>query len=212
MDLKNKTVTVAGLGESGYYAAKLLKHAGAKVKVTESKESGILKEKKQNLQSMEIEVEIGGHTEEYIKLSDLVVISPGMSDDSYPFKYAKDNNIPVIGEVELGYNFCDIPIIAVSGTNGKTTVTTMTADLLNRYGIKSVACGNIGFPLSRAVMENSNDMKFFVTELSSFQLERINSFHPFISVLLDVDYDHLDRHGNFNSYKKAKYKIFKNLK
>ncbi len=207
MNLENKKVTVIGLGKSGLAAAKLLKKMGAKVRVTDINKDFDLDKKAQKLHNLGINVELGKHSFNIVKDCDLLIVSPGVSDDSKPLIWAKENNIPVMGEIELGYRYSQIPIIAVTGTNGKTTVSTIINNILDKAGINSVLCGNIGIPLTE-VIEKDNKFSFIILEISSFQLERVSAFKPFIGVLLEVDADHLDRHKDIYSYKSLKYRLF----
>lgn len=209
MNLEKKDVTVIGLGKSGFSAARLLKKHQANVKVTDVGDSSEVKERARKLRELEIEVEVGKHTGEMLKGQELIVASPGVSNESFPLQYAEKNNIPVIGEIELGFRYCKTPIIGISGTNGKTTVATMLDSILGKVGINSILCGNVGTPFTEIVMEKEKPT-FLVLEISSFQLERIKKFRPFIGVLLGVTRDHLDRHKDEVSYKTAKYNLFLN--
>ncbi len=207
---KNKRVTVVGLGVSGFAAACLLKEIGAKVKVTEAAVNKAILGRKENLAKKGIPVEMGGHSEEFIKDSQLFVVSPGVDSTSLPLKFAKRNRVPVIGEIEFASTLCSGEIIAVSGTNGKTTVVSLLEEIFKKAGKKAVACGNIGNPFSAVVMNKKYG--FFILEISSFQLERIKNFRPRIAILLNIGPDHLDWHQSFSSYKKAKSRLFLNQK
>ncbi len=208
---KDKRVSVVGLGVSGFAAACLLKDMGAKVRVTESAVTKAILERKIFLERKGIKVEIEGHTEGFIKDSQLFVASPGVGSASLPLRFAKRNKIPVIGEVELAYTVCSGEIIAVSGTNGKTTVVSLLGEIFKKAGKRVIVCGNIGHPFSAAVRKYKK-CSFFILEVSSFQLERIKNFHPKIAILLNVSPDHLDWHQSFSSYKRAKSRLFLNQK
>ncbi|MCX5641824.1 MAG: UDP-N-acetylmuramoyl-L-alanine--D-glutamate ligase [Candidatus Omnitrophica bacterium] len=208
-NIKGKKVLVVGLGRSGEAAGLFLRKKGALVRLTESANNPELKKKKKVLESSGIEVELGRHSEKFIAAVDLVVTSPGIAPETLPLLYASKNKIPVWSELELAYRFCPVPILAVTGTNGKSTAVTLLFDVLKAAGKKVVLAGNIGTPLIEIVSElNGKDAA--VLEVSSFQLEWIEKFRPKIAVLLNVSADHLDRYQNFESYIAAKARIFEN--
>ena len=211
MDLRNKKITVVGLGNSGMESALLLNKMGAMVSVTDCGSDDVLKKQAEILRKIYIDCEIGHHTEEFLDESELFIISPGVCDSSLPVRYSKENNIPIISELELGYTFCKGKIIAVTGTNGKSTVVSLLGDILKRAGRESIVCGNIGNSLSGEVTKIT-DKTTVVVEVSSFQLERIIDFKPKISIILNIAEDHLDRHIDFKNYAWLKKKIFKNQK
>lgn len=197
------------MGNSGVNAALLLKGAGAFVRATDAGNSPELKKAKLELESKGIEVEIGRHTEAFIKAQDLAVVSPGVENTSPSLKWAARHKVPVIGELELGYSFCRGRIIAITGTNGKSTVTTLTGDILKAGGLDTVVCGNIGNSLCGEI-GRIREETWVVLEVSSAQLERISSFKPKIAVILNVTDDHMDRYGSFYEYFNEKLKIFSN--
>ncbi|MCK4860087.1 MAG: UDP-N-acetylmuramoyl-L-alanine--D-glutamate ligase, partial [Candidatus Omnitrophica bacterium] len=207
MDFKFKKVRVIGLGKSGLAAAQLLKNREISVEVSDCSNSQEVKERVEFLRKQGIVVEIGSHTPEFIEDKDLLVVSPGVNNN-FVSLWAQKKNIPLISEIELGYSFCSRPIIAITGTNGKTSVAVLTGNLLRKAGKKVVVCGNIGIPFSQVVLDN--DYEIIVLEVSSFQLEKINKFKPYISVILNITPDHLDCHKTFEQYKQAKYRIFEN--
>jgi len=209
MDIRNKKITVIGLGESGIKVALLLYDEGAVVTVSEKGDNEIIRKNSRLLRERYIDFELGRHTEGFLKDTELFVVSPGVENSALPIQYAERNDIPIISELELGYNFCCGPIVAVTGTNGKSTVVSLIGEILNASGIRAKVCGNIGNSLSGEVKKISKNT-VAVLEVSSFQLERIESFKPKISVILNVTEDHLDRHKSFNDYLKAKIKVFKN--
>jgi UDP-N-acetylmuramoylalanine--D-glutamate ligase len=209
MDLQGKNVTVVGLARSGFAAAMLLKKKGAIVRVTDSGSSGKILENASCLRQQDIEVETGGHSEAFLKGCGLVVTSPGVPPDSLPLSRAASNGIRVISEVELGYMFCRCPIVAVTGSNGKSTVVTLISLMLQNAGRRVVTCGNIGKPFSGEVEALSDD-DIVVLEVSSFQLDKIRHFRPKIAVLLNITENHIDRHGDIDSYLRAKMRIFEN--
>jgi len=209
MDLKGKKVSVIGLSNSGFNAAMLAADLGAKVWATDAGDSPALRETQKKLQARSAKVEIGIHTEDYIKASDLVVVSPGVEETSLALKWAKEYKIPVIGEMELGYRFCNGRIIAITGTNGKSTVTTLIGQILKDGGFDVVVCGNIGNSLSGEIKKIGKDT-WVVLEVSSFQLETIVDFKPHIAVILNITDDHMDRYSKFDDYFSEKLKVFKN--
>ena len=210
MDLKDKKVTVVGLGRSGVAATNLLLAKGAKVSVTDSLDNQKIRESLSSLKDNSlVNVEIGKHSERLIKGQDLVVTSPGVLLDSLPLSWAKKHNVPVIGEIELAFAFCPAPIIAITGTNGKTTVTTLVGQIFKDAGRKCVVCGNIGNPFSAEVSRISKEY-VVVLEISSFQLGTIDKFKPRVAAILNLTCDHLDRYADFDEYSQAKCRIFTN--
>ena len=208
MDLKNKKVTVVGLGRSGLAACRLLLKKGARVSATDSSDTGKLRANARKLRAA-VDVEIGAHTEGKIAGRDLLVVSPGVPLDSAPISWAREKGIPVIAEIELAFAFCPAPIIAITGTNGKTTVTNLVGEIFKAAGRKCVVCGNIGSPFS-AEVENMTSEHTVVLEISSFQLQTIEKFKPKLAVILNLTADHLNRHSSFNEYVAAKCRIFLN--
>ena len=209
MDLKNKRVTVIGLGNSGVNASLLLKNAGAIVWATDSQDTPSVRKSCAALEKNGIQYEIGKHTEGFIKGSDLVVVSPGVDDFSPAVKWAMKYDIPVIGEMELGYRFCKGRIIAVTGTNGKSTVTTLIGEILKQGGEDAVVCGNIGNSLCGEIDKIKEDT-WVALEVSSFQLEKIKDFKPHIALILNITDDHMDRYTKSSDYYNEKLKIFSN--
>ena len=206
MGIRGKRVLVLGLSKSGMAAAKFAKKHGAIVYLSEGKyveEENMYKVGE--LKSLGIEVEYGGHSDEFISAAELVVTSPGIPPHSDIIQRIKKQNIPVISELELAYRECDIPFIIITGTNGKTTTTSLTEYILaKKLNVK--ACGNIGQPPCDIADEN---LDYFVCEASSFQLEMSPSLKPFISVWTNFTPDHIDWHQGLENYFKAKAKVFK---
>lgn len=208
-DFKDRRVTVVGLARSGMSAAFLLRDLGAEVYATDSGNSDDLMKNEELLKSKNIKVEIGEHTRPFIKDKDLIVISPGVAENSPAVIWANEEGIPIISEIELGYLCCDAPIIAITGTNGKSTVTTLIGEILKKDGKDVVVCGNLGNPFCGEIPRIKSD-SIVVLEVSSFQLERIKDFRPYVSVLLNISQNHFDRHPDLNSYVNAKARIFQN--
>jgi UDP-N-acetylmuramoylalanine--D-glutamate ligase len=206
---KNKKVTVAGFGCSGLACANLLYSLGAGVWVTDNKDNQITQENLSKLNSKSIKVELGKHTKPFIKNKDLLVISPGVPDNALPVVWAKDFKIPIISEIELAWGLCPGTVIAVTGSNGKTTVTTLISRILEAEGENVFTCGNIGNPFSGEVAK-IREKDFVSLEVSSFQLEHIKDFKPKIAVILNFTPNHLDRYKDTQEYLKAKKRIFMN--
>lgn len=202
--LKNKKIAVIGIGETGYDTARVLKNLGADVRVTELSDSPEIERKRKKLEKSGIRVETGRHTPDFLAGSYLVIPSPGVPLKAFPIAWAEKNRVPVLSEIELAYRLSPSKnIIAITGTNGKTTVTSLTDLLLKKAGIDHVTCGNIGNSFIGEV-ENLRKNDVVVIEISSFQLEYIKEFRPRISVLLNIAEDHLDYYDSFDQYVEAK--------
>lgn len=207
VDLRNKNVVVVGLASSGFDACMLLIEKGAIVKATDAGLNDDIQKNADFLRNKYFEVEIGSHSEAFLNDADLIVASPGVPKDSIPIKYACENNIPVISEIELGYWFCEGPIIAITGTNGKSTVVTLLGDIFKEAGRKYNVCGNIGNSLCGEI-KNIDEKTTVILEVSSFQLEWIVDFKPAVSCILNITEDHLERYKDLNDYALAKYRVF----
>jgi UDP-N-acetylmuramoylalanine--D-glutamate ligase len=199
-------VTVAGAARSGVAAAELLARRGARVTLSEA---GGTIAAADRLRGLGVALEIGGHVRETFTGADLIVLSPGVPPDLAVVQAARDRGIPVIAEIELASRWLQGRVIAITGTKGKSTTTALTGRMLEAAGFKVTVGGNIGAPLSAQVSESTPDT-FHVVETSSFQLEQIETFHPWISVMLNFSPDHLDRHPTVESYAAAKARIFEN--
>jgi UDP-N-acetylmuramoylalanine--D-glutamate ligase len=240
MEIKDKRVTVVGLGRSGVGAANLLSELGADVTVTDRKTEGELKNFIGRLNAP-VTLALGNHPEDVFISADMVIISPGVSLDILPISKAKEKGIPVIGELELAYQIVgnqksDVSInppfpplikegkgefLAVTGTNGKSTTTSLLDFMLRKSGFKTILGGNIGMALTEEIYKivtklNSSlvtrhlSLDFIVTEVSSFQLESIMNFRPRGAVILNITPDHLDRYHSLKEYQDAKARVFKN--
>ena len=209
MDLRNQRVLVVGLGKSGVASALFLADRGARVAVSDAKSQEQLREEIPLLLDHGISVETGQHGERTFRDQDLIVVSPGVAFDVPQLVHARERGIPVIGEVELAVRFLKGRIIAITGSNGKTTTTTLVGEILSAGGRKALVGGNIGTPAITFV-DRATDDTWLVLEISSFQLETIDSFHPHVAVVLNVTPDHLDRHHTFENYVRAKTRIFEN--
>jgi len=206
---KNKKVTIVGLARSGLACANLLHRLGAMVSVTDIKDDPQIRQACAKLYSSKIKVELGKHSQDLIKQADLVVISPGVPLDSLCVNWAREFNKLLISEIEVASILCPAQMIAVTGSNGKTTVTTLIGQVLAASQKKVFVCGNIGNPFC-AEVEKMQEGDFVVLEVSSFQLETIKDFKPRIAVILNLTPNHLDRYKNIQEYLDAKKRIFMN--
>jgi UDP-N-acetylmuramoylalanine--D-glutamate ligase len=209
MELKNKRVLVVGLGKSGLSAAMFLRGLGARVTVSDTRSAVALAEQIPALLDAGIMVESGGHGLLTFRRQDLIVVSPGVSLDTPEVKQVIGYGLPVIGELELASRFLRGGIIAVTGSNGKTTTTTLIGKIFADAGTPTQVGGNIGLPVIELVAQSTAET-VNVLEVSSFQLETTEQFHPRIAIILNITPDHLDRHGSFERYVAAKEKIFAN--
>jgi len=209
MDVKGKRVLVVGLGKSGVASALFLEKRGALVAVSDAKTEEQLPQEIPLLLDHGISVESGHHGERTFRDQDLIVISPGVPFDVPQLVQARALGIPVIGEVELAARHLKGKIVAITGSNGKTTTTALAGEIIAAGEREALVGGNIGTP-AISFVEVSTDDTWVVLEISSFQLETIESFHPKIAVVLNVTPDHLDRHYTFENYAAAKARIFEN--
>ena len=209
MEVKDKRILVVGLGKSGAAAALFLEARGARVTVSDSKPQTQLGGLIPQLLDKGIAVETGVHGERTFRDQDLIVVSPGVPVDAPSLSQARQLGIKIIGEVELASRYLEGSVIAISGSNGKTTTTTLAGEILARSGKKVLVGGNIGTPVIDLIGRSAAD-GWNVLEISSFQLETIETFHPRIAVILNITPDHLDRHRTFQNYVSAKARIFEN--
>ncbi|HEX4640327.1 MAG TPA: UDP-N-acetylmuramoyl-L-alanine--D-glutamate ligase [Chthoniobacterales bacterium] len=210
MKYSGKNVAVLGAGLSGTSAALLLRSEGADVTVLDSaEESRLLKSTLDNLRAQGITVRCGPAAETDSSPCDFAVLSPGIDPVSALATNFSSRKIEMLGELELGWRSIDLPVIAVTGTNGKTTTTELLAQMLNACGQRTIACGNIGKPLCEVALED-RDLDVLTVEVSSFQLETISAFRPSIGVWLNFAPDHLDRYRSVAEYRAAKLRIFEN--
>jgi len=209
MQVKDKNIVIVGLGRTGLAAARFLHHRGARVLVTDKAGEKELGDAVGALRQLGVRVETGSHRAASFQNADLILVSPGVAHTIKPITRANARGVPVIGEVELASAFIKEPIIAVTGTNGKTTTTAILGQMLKDSGIKAFVGGNIGNPLIEYV-SNEQKAQIVVAEISSFQLDTIATFRPKVSVLLNITADHLDRYPDFEAYIDSKMRIFKN--
>jgi UDP-N-acetylmuramoylalanine--D-glutamate ligase len=207
MELKGKKVLVVGLGKSGLAAALFLRHQGAQVTVSDIRSAESLAKEIPALLDEGIMVEAGGHGLLTFRRQDLIVVSPGVPLDTPELVQARNFGRPIIGELELAARFLRGKILAITGSNGKTTTTALVGEILKEAGYSTLVAGNIGVPVVGLIAESTRDT-WSVLEVSSFQLESTEQFHPAIAVILNITPDHLDRHGTFENYAMAKERIF----
>jgi len=208
--IQGKKFSILGLGRTGYHTALFLARRGGSVFLTESRKNLRKSHDADILRKCGVEVEIGLPSRKRIEESDYIVVSPGISPQESLMKDLKNSKEKWISEIELASWFCPGKIIAITGTNGKTTVTTLTYQLLKAAGFEVFKCGNIGIPFI-SIVEKVGYRSFVVLELSSFQLFYTKSLAPYISVVLNLAPDHFDWHKDFNEYAFSKTKIYKNL-
>ena len=207
MELKGKKVLVVGLGKSGLAAALFLRRRGAHVTVSDVRSAEALAKDIPALLDEGIMLETGGHGLLTFRRQDLIVVSPGVPLNTPELAQVKSFGLPVIGELELAARFLKGKTLAITGSNGKTTTTALVGEILDKAGIATLVGGNIGVPVV-ALIDQSTDETWSVLEVSSFQLESTEKFHPAIAVILNITPDHLDRHGSFENYALAKERIF----
>jgi UDP-N-acetylmuramoylalanine--D-glutamate ligase len=213
MNLDNKNIGILGLGVSGYSAAKLASSLGANVFVSDSK-SDVNDSYMKELTNMGVDIELGLHSEKILN-SDLIIKSPGIPNDIEIIQSILDSKTEVISEIEFAYRMSDLKIIAITGTNGKTTTVTCLYEVLKKK-FNVVKSGNIGTPFSEIIYKENKyktlDTDFCILELSSFQIDDIDTFKPDIAMILNISPDHLDRYADFSDYSKSKMNLFKNMK
>ncbi len=206
MELKNKRVLVVGLGKSGKSAALFLRDHGARVTVSDVRSAEALAGEIPALLDAGIMVETGGHGLLTFRRQDLIVVSPGVPYDTPELKQVRAFGLPIIGELELASRFLQGQIVAITGSNGKTTTTSLLGKIFADAGVPTLVGGNIGTPVIDLIAQ-STPQTTSVLEVSSFQLETVVEFRPHIAVVLNITQDHLDRHGSFENYAAMKARI-----
>lgn len=209
MIYSGKTAVVLGLGHSGEAAALLLSEEGATVTVCESLETPSLRERAAKLEAQGITVLFGAAADTDPTEYDVCILSPGIDPVVPLVQNVIAKRVPIIGELELAYEECICPVIAITGTNGKTTTTELTTEMLKGCGLRTMSSGNIGLPFATAV-KRSHELDVMVLEVSSFQLETIKAFRPQVSAWLNLSPNHLDRYPGMTEYRDAKLRIFEN--
>ena len=202
MNLKDKKVLVVGLGKSGMAAYELLKKMGALVSLYDGN-------KEMKIESVDVPLYLGDLPEEMFSGFDCAVFSPGVPLDIPVARYLIHNMVPLIGDIELAWLMERGQVMGITGTNGKTTTTTLTGEIMRAYNQKTFVVGNIGNPYTKEVLKSEKD-SVTVAEISSFQLETIDTFSPKVSAVLNITPDHLNRHGTMENYIDAKISITKN--
>lgn len=209
-DLAGRTITVVGAGRSGLAVARFLLMRRAQVTVTEQADTPQLRRTLAQLQDDVpgglLTLELGGHTTASLRGAELVITSPVITLQAPPLQWAREGGIPVVSELEFASWFCPCPIIAVTGTNGKSTLATVIGELLAAAGRSAVVCGNIGFPLTAALRSLRED-SLAVVEVSSFQLEHCHTLQPHVAVLLNITPNHLDHHASLDEYVMMKHRL-----
>ena len=212
MNIENRDIGILGLGVSGYWAAKLASSLGANVFISDSK-SDINEIYAKELTDMGVDIELGFHSDRILN-SDLIIKSPGIPNDIKIIQDILESNIEMISEIEFAYRLSDLKIIAITGTNGKTTTVTCLYEVLKKK-FNVVKSGNIGTPFSEMIYEENISKKlntdFCILELSSFQIDDIDTFKPDIAMILNISHDHLDRYEDFLDYTNSKMGLFKNM-
>lgn len=206
MELKGKRVMVLGLARTGSETARFLVRQGAEVQVSDCRKETELQKEKEALSGLPIRYLLGGEEKNWLDGVDLLIPSPGVPAENPLLREAAKREIEILSEIELACRFLRIPLVAITGTNGKSTTTTLIGEMLKAKGLKSFVGGNIGEPLIGFV---GDDWDWGVVEVSSFQLEWVEKFRPRIAVLLNLTEDHLDRYADFASYCEAKERIFR---
>lgn len=208
MDLHGRRVGVFGMARSGLAAAAFLKRKGAQVVVFDQKPAEALAKELAELDELGVEALAGVQQYEQLGALETLIVSPGVPVDHPFLARARGGCVEIISEIELAWRFCPAPMVAVAGTNGKGSTTTILGEMLRAGGLSVTVAGNIGTPLISVV---EGDWDVVVAEVSSFQLETIADFHPWAAILLNITPDHLDRHGTFEGYVAAKARLFKNM-
>jgi UDP-N-acetylmuramoylalanine--D-glutamate ligase len=205
LELKNKRVLVVGLGKSGLAAARFLKAQGARVTVSDARPAMLIAELSELLEQGYM-VEAGSHGLLTFRRQDLIVVSPGVPMSTPELKQVRAMGAHIIGELELGAQYLQGEVVAVTGSNGKTTTTTLIGEILKAAGRPTLVGGNIGRPVT-AMVDESTSESWSVLEVSSFQLETVETFKPKIALVLNITPDHLDRHGTFEAYAALKARV-----
>lgn len=209
MELEGKKVVILGLARSGIAVARVLASRGAQVTANDMKTASELANEAEELKSLGVELALGGHPKELFMSADLIIQSPGVPADLEPLQAARQAGIKIISEVEFAARLLKGRLIGITGSNGKTTTTTLIGELMRAAGAKTIVGGNIGTPLT-SLVEQSSDNSWLVAELSSFQLETIDTLRASVAVITNITPDHLDRHGSFENYMRAKHRLFLN--
>lgn len=207
LDVKGKRILIVGAGKSGISVARFLMQKEAIITLTDSRDRGKFNGELDDLLAFGVRAELGSYPAVAPGLFDLVVVSPGVPPTVAPVVSARERGVPVTGELELAWRFARTPFIAITGTNGKTTTTALIGEIFRVAGYKTLVGGNIGVPLVDVVGDYGPE-DIIVAEVSSFQLETVESFRPRVAVITNITPDHLDRHGTMEEYTAAKSRIY----
>jgi UDP-N-acetylmuramoylalanine--D-glutamate ligase len=211
MQVRGKRFSILGAGKSGVAVARLLKTRRGKVFVSEKGKKSAFVETARELDEIGVEYEFGENTHRVLE-ADVIVLSPGVPMDAPIVVLARQQNIKIVSEIEIAFDQCEAPIVAITGTNGKTTTTTLVGEIFKHAGWNTFVAGNIGIAFSEIVDQAKGDKAIVVLEVSSFQLDTIDTFRPKISALLNITPDHLDRYKNYEAYIQSKFRIVENQK
>lgn len=211
MYTRGKKFSILGAGRSGLAVARLLKKRRAKVFLSEQGKATNFTAVKQELEEIGVEYEFGENTHRVLD-ADAIVISPGVPQDAPIVELARTKGIKIISEIEIAFEFCEAPIVAITGTNGKTTTTALIGEIFKHAGWSIQVAGNIGTPFAEIVDDAKGPKSVVVLEVSSFQLDTIDTFRPKVAILLNITPDHLDRYPNFEAYVQSKFRIAENQK
>ena len=211
MQVRGKRFSILGAGKSGLAVARLLKTRRGKIFLSEKNDRDKFKDAIRELEEIGVEYEFGDNTHRVLE-ADVIVLSPGVPLDAPIVMLAKQQGIKIISEIEVAFDVCESPIIAITGTNGKTTTTTLTGEIFKRAGWNAFVAGNIGIAFSEIVDQAKGDKAAVVLEISSFQLDTIDEFRPKVSTILNITPDHLDRYPSYEAYIQSKFRIVENQK
>ncbi|HET6400681.1 MAG TPA: UDP-N-acetylmuramoyl-L-alanine--D-glutamate ligase [Candidatus Kapabacteria bacterium] len=211
MLVRGKRFSILGAGKSGRAVARLLKTRRAKVFLSEKGKQSKFEDAARELEEIGVEYEFGDNTHRVLD-ADYVVLSPGVPLDAPIVKLAREKQIKILSEIEIAFDECEAPVVAITGTNGKTTTTTLVGEIFKRAGWNTFVAGNIGIAFSEIVDQAKGEKSVVVLEVSSFQLDAIDEFRPKVSALLNITPDHLDRYKNYEAYIQSKYRIVENQK
>jgi len=209
MELTGKNILIVGLARTGVALAQFLAGRGARVTITDQAPAAALEPQRLEIQGLGVREELGIPQPENVRQYDLILLSPGVPPEVPWLTPARAGGIPVWGELELAAHFLELPVLAVSGTNGKTTTTTLVGEFLQASGLRPLVGGNIGTPLI-SLLDGQKTATHLVVEVSSFQLDTAPSFHAQAAALLNITPDHLDRHSSLNAYIASKAGLFRN--
>jgi UDP-N-acetylmuramoylalanine--D-glutamate ligase len=209
LNWKGSSVLIVGLGKTGLALVDFSLRQGARVRVSDSRPAEELRPLLSRIPAAEVALEAGGHSAEFFLQADLILLSPGVPLDLPPLVQARARGIPLWGELEVFTRFCDTPVVAVTGTNGKTTTTALLNEMLQAGGKSTFLGGNIGRPLTEYLLGHETP-DWVVAEISSFQLDTATSFRPRVGLLLNITEDHLDRYEGFQAYVQSKGRLFRN--